>query len=82
MNKGVRRGGKIMKVLVTSREKKFADKELKRRIKLLNIETRVLVSMERIAQRRLFAARSEELNSGDESEEEWLMIMRAEDNKN
>ena len=82
MNKGVRRGAKIMKVLVTSRERKLADRELKRRIKLLNMEMGVLVSMKKIAQGRLFAAKGEESNSGNESEEDWLRIMRAEENKN
>ena len=67
-----------MKVLMTIRERKLADRELKRRIKLLNMEMRV----KKIAQGRLFAAKGEESNSGNESEEEWLRIMRAEENKN
>ena len=37
--------------------------------------------MKQIAQRRLFAARGEESNSGNESEEEWLRIMWAEESK-
>ena len=81
MNNGVRRGAKIIKVLMTSRERKLADRELKRRIKLLNMEMRVLVSRKKIAQGRLFAAKSEESKSGNESEEEWLRIMRAEEKK-
>ena len=52
MNKGVRRGAQIMKVLGTSWERKLADRELKRRIKLLNMEMRVLVSMKKTAQGR------------------------------
>ena len=71
-----------MKVVVTSREKRLADRELKRRMKLLNMEVRVLTRMKQIAQGRLFAARGEESNSGNESEEEWLRIMRAEESKN
>ena len=63
-----------MKVLVTSRVRKLADRELKRRIKLLNMEMRV----KKIAQGRSFAAKGKESNSGNESEEEWLRIMRAE----
>ena len=82
MNKGARRGVKIMKVLVTSRERKLADRELKRRMKSLDMEARVLIRMTQIAQGRLFAARGEESNSGNESEEEWLRIMRAEESKN
>ena len=82
MNIGDRRGAKIMKVLVTSRERKLADRELKRRKKLLNMEMRVLVSMKKIAQGRLFAAKGEESNIGNELEEEWLRIMRAEEKKN
>ena len=65
MNKGARRGAKIMKVLVTSRERKLADRELKRRMKLLDMEVRVLIRMKQIAQGRLFAARGEESNSGN-----------------
>ena len=42
VNKGVRRGAKIMKVVVTSREKKLADKELKRRILELDRERLIL----------------------------------------
>ena len=70
-----------MKVLVTSRERKLADRELKRRMKLLDMEVHVLIRMKQIAQGRLFAARGEESNSGNESEEEWLKIMRAEEKK-
>ena len=58
-----------MKVLVTSRERKLADRELKRRMKLLDMEVRVLIRMKQIALGRLFAARGEESNSGNESEE-------------
>ena len=71
-----------MKVLVTSRERKLADRELKRRMTLLDMEVRVLIRMKQIAQGRLFAAMGEESNSGNESEEEWLRIMRAEESKN
>ena len=71
-----------MKVLVTSRERKLADRELKRRMKLLDMEVRVLIRMKQIAQGRWIAARGEESNSGNESEDEWLRIMRAEESKN
>ena len=65
MNKRVRRGTKIKRVVKTSKEKKLADKELKRRIKELDRERLILVSMERIARgQRLFAARSNEMEDG------------------
>ena len=71
-----------MKVVVTSRERKLTERELKRRMKSLDVDARVLIRMTQIAQGRLFAARGEESNSGNESEEEWLRIMRAEESKN
>ena len=71
-----------MKVVVTSRERKLTERELKRRMKSLDVDARVLIRMAQIAQGRLFAARGEESNSGNESEEEWLRIMRAEESKN
>ena len=70
MNKHVRRGTKIMRVVVTSTEKKLADEELKRPIKELDRERLILVSMEQIARgQRLFAARSNEMEARMESEE-------------
>ena len=76
------KGAKIMKVVVVSRERKLTERELKRRMKSLDVDARVLIRMTQIAQGRLFAARGEESNSGNESEEEWLRIMRAEESKN
>ena len=78
----MKKGAKIMKVVVTSRERKLTERELKRRMKSLDVDARVLIRMTQIAQGRLFAARGEESNSGIESEEEWLRIMRAEESKN
>ena len=78
----MKKGAKIMKVVVTSRERKLTERELKRRMKSLDVDARVLIRMTQIAQGRLFAARGEESNSGNESEEEWLRIMRAEESKN
>ena len=75
-SKGVRK----MKVVINGKEREVADRESGRRIKMLDLEMRVLVSMERITHGRLFAARSKELHNGEESEEEWLDIMRAEEN--
>ena len=74
-------GTRKMEVNINEKEKGLADQELWRRIKMLDLERRMLVSMERIARVRLFAARSEEVNSGKESEEEWLNIIRAEEDK-
>ena len=55
MNQRVRRGTKIMRVVVTSKEKKLADM--------------ILVSMEQTALgQRLFAARTNEMEAGPESE--------------
>ena len=78
----MKKDAKIMKVVVTSRERKLTERELKRRMKSLDVDARVLIRMTQIAQGRLFAARGEESNSGNESEEEWLRIMRAEESKN
>ena len=57
------KGARCMKVLISGREKEMAEQELGRRIKMLEFERRVLISMERIAHGRLFAARSEDVNS-------------------
>ena len=76
VNKRVRRGAKIMKVVVISTENKLADKELRRRIKELDRERLILVSMEQIARgQRLFAARSNEMVTGTELEEEIISEM-------
>ena len=76
VKKGVRRGAKIMKVVVTSREKKLADKELKRWIIELDRERLILVSMEKTDRgQRLFAARKNEMETGTESEEEIIKEM-------
>ena len=54
----------------------MADKDLKRRIKELDRERLILVSMEQIARgQRLFAARSNEMETGTESEEEIIRAM-------
>ena len=50
-----------MKMNIIEKEKGLADQELGRRQKILDLERRVLVSVERIARGRLFAARSEEV---------------------
>ena len=47
-----------MKVVINGKEREVADRELGRRIKMLDLERSVLVSMERIARERLFAASS------------------------
>ena len=76
MNKRIRRGTKIMRVVVTSKEKKLADKELKMRIKELDRERLVLVSMEQIARgQQLFAARSDEVETGTETKKEMIREM-------
>ena len=76
VNKGVRRRAKIMRVVVTSREKKLADKELKRLKKELDRERLILVSMGQIARgQQLFAVRSIENETGTESEEEIIKEM-------
>ena len=65
-----------MRVIVTSKEKKLADKELKRRTKELDREWLILVCMEQILRgQRLFAARSNEMETGTESEEEMIREM-------
>ena len=74
-----------MKVVVNSKEKKLADRELRRRIKELDRERLILVSMEQIAHGKwLFAARSNGMETGTESEEVIIreMIEREEAKKN
>ena len=73
VNKRARSGVRMMKVVVNSKEKKLADRELRRRIKELDRERLILVSMEQIARgKRLFAARSNETETGTASEEEII----------
>ena len=48
-DKRASRGLRMMKVVVNSKEKKLADRELRRRLKELDRERLILVSMEQIA---------------------------------
>ena len=76
INKRARRGVKMMKVVVTKKEK-LVDKKLRRRIKESDRERLILVSGEHIARgQRLFAARSNEMETGKESEVEIKREMK------
>ena len=69
-NKRASLGVKIMKAIVNSKERKWADRELERRIKELDRKRLTLVSMEQIARgKRLFAAWIDGMETGTESED-------------
>ena len=77
VNKRARRGVRMMKWVVNSEEKKLADRELRRRIKELDRERLILVSMEQISRvKRLLAARSNVTETGTESEEDIIREIR------
>ena len=77
VNKRARRGLKMAKVMVNSKEKKLADRELRRRINELDRERLILSSMEQIARGQwLFAARSNGMETGTKSEEKIIREMK------
>ena len=77
VNKRARCGLKMMKVVVNNKEKKLADRELRRQIRELDRERLILVSMEQINRgKRLFAARGNGMETGTESEEEIIREMK------
>ena len=72
-DKRASRGVRMMKVVVNSKERNLADRELRRRIKDLDRERLILVSKEKIARgKRLFTARRNGTGTGTGSEEEII----------
>ena len=68
---------------VNNKKRKMAERELRRRIKELERERRILTSMEQTARGKLlFAASSQTIQKGTESEEEiWKGMLEREADK-